>query len=94
MRTVQNHQTVGIFECLISLITIALFIAMFASAANAQEDTFSVQCEPTLDGYVATKPGIPRAIDLAHAAGSDGASDFVWTNARACSEHPPSHRRA
>ncbi len=53
MRTLRSQQNIGLFECLISLIMIAVFVAMFASAANAQ-DTFSVQCEPTLDGYVAT----------------------------------------
>ena len=37
-----------------------------------------------LDGDLAAKARIARAIDLAHAAGPDEADDFVWTQASAC----------
>jgi hypothetical protein len=53
MRTLRNQQNIGLFEWLIGILLIVLFVALFGSAANAQE-TFAVQCVATLDGYVAT----------------------------------------
>ena len=37
-----------------------------------------------LDGDLAIELRIPRAVDLAHAAGAEGREDLVGTESRAC----------